>query len=154
VPHERSLVLWVGRAAVISLPAEIDMTNADLVRDDLLSVLNHRPATLIVDMGGTTFCNSSGVNALIRAHRRATACESEMRLVVTHPAPRRVLSITGLDDLFEIYPSATAALNATAELRSENPAEEQATKPGHASATIGPDGWAVPPGHPLRRPPR
>lgn len=111
MPRERSPVLWVGRTAVISVPAEIDMANADLVRDDLLSVLNRGPATLIVDMGGTTFCNSSGVNALIRAHRRATACESDMRLVATAPAVRRVLSITGLDHLIEVYPSVAAALS-------------------------------------------
>jgi anti-sigma B factor antagonist len=114
VPRERSPVLWVGRTAVISVPPEIDMTNADQVRDDLLSVLNRGPATLIVDMGGTTFCNSSGVNAMIRAHRRATACESHMRLVVTAPAVRRVLSITGLDHLIEVYPSVAAALTQTA----------------------------------------
>jgi anti-sigma B factor antagonist len=110
VPHELFPVHWVGRAAVISLPAEIDMINADVVRNDLLSVLNRGPATLVVDMGGTTFCNSSGVNALVRAHRRAAASESHMRLVVTAPSVRRVLSITGVDHLMEIYPSVSAAL--------------------------------------------
>jgi anti-sigma B factor antagonist len=114
VPREHFPVLWVGRAAVISLPAEIDMINADLIRDDLLSVLNRGPATLIVDMSATTFCNSAGVNALLRAHRRATASESHMWLVVPAPPVRRVLSITGVDYLMEIYPTVTAALDATA----------------------------------------
>ena len=114
MPHEHFPVLWVGRAAVISLPAEIDIINADLIRDDLLSLLNRGPATLIVDMSGTTFCNSAGVNALLRARRRATVSESQIWLVVTAPTVRRVLSITGVDYLMEIYPSVTAALDATA----------------------------------------
>ena len=33
-------VWWIGRLAVIELPAEIDATNADVVRADLLAVVN------------------------------------------------------------------------------------------------------------------
>jgi anti-anti-sigma factor len=110
VPQEHFPVLWLDRVAVISLPVEIDITNAGQVRDDLLSVLNREPDTLIVDMGGSTFCDSAGVNALVRAHRRATASEAEIRLVVTAPAVLRVLAITGVDHLLKVYPSVAVAL--------------------------------------------
>ena len=36
--HEHYPVLWIGQTAVVTLPAEIDITNADQVREDLLSV--------------------------------------------------------------------------------------------------------------------
>ena len=48
---------WLGEAAVITLPEEIDISNSDQVRDELLALLNRGPAVLIVDMGGTTFCD-------------------------------------------------------------------------------------------------
>jgi hypothetical protein len=48
-------VLWIGRTAVVSLPAEIDITNADQVREDLLSVLNQGAILLIADLSRTTF---------------------------------------------------------------------------------------------------
>jgi anti-sigma B factor antagonist len=103
-------VLWIGQDAVVTLPVEIDITIADQVREDLLSVLNQGAALLIADLGQTTFCDSSGISALGRAYRRARASGGEMRLVVTAPAVLRVLALTGVDRLLDIYPSVPAAL--------------------------------------------
>jgi anti-sigma B factor antagonist len=144
VPQEHFPVLWLDRVAVISLPVEIDITNAGLVRDDLLSVLNREPDMLIVDMGGTTFCDSVGVNALVRAHRRATASAAQIRLVVTAPAVLRVLAITGVDHLLKVYPSVAVALET-----SDRPIQEdrliQDEEPGYAGAATDPEGWAAQP---------
>lgn len=106
-------VLWIGRAAVVSLPTEIDITNADHVREDLLSVLNQGAAVLVADLSKTTFCDSAGVSALARGFRRAEASQSEMRLVVGTPAVQRVLSLTGIDRLLDIYPSVASSLAAS-----------------------------------------
>ena len=111
VPQERLPVAWLGGAAVITLPEEIDITNSEQVREELLSLLNRGPAVLIVDMAETTFCDSAGVNALVRAHRRATASDAEIRLVVASQGVQRVLAITGVDRLITVYPSVAAAQN-------------------------------------------
>ncbi len=111
MPQERLPVAWLGEAAVITLPEEIDISNSEQVREELLSLLNRGPAVLIVDMAETTFCDSAGVNALVRAHRRATASDAEIRLVLTSRGVERVLAITGVDRLITIYPSVAAALN-------------------------------------------
>lgn len=145
MPQERFPVLWLDRAAVISLPVEIDITNAGQVREDLLSVLNREPVTLIVDMGGTTFCDSAGVNALVRAHRRATASEAEIRLVVTAPAVLRVLAITGVDHLLKVYPSVAVALETAAALGRDDAARRDEQAPGHTGTATDPEGWAAQP---------
>ena len=108
--QERYPVLWVGQVAVVTLPAEIDVTNAETVREELLSVLNQGAALLVADLGKTSFCDSAGVSALVRTFRRAAASESSMRLVVSMPAVQRVLSITGVDRLVDTYPSVAASL--------------------------------------------
>ncbi len=113
MPGKRYPVLWIGTVAVVTLPAEIDVTNADGVREELLSVLNEGAATLIADMSATTFCDSAGVSALVRSFRRATASGGAMRLVVGTPAVRRVLALTGVDRLVEVYPSVAASLAGT-----------------------------------------
>jgi anti-sigma B factor antagonist len=144
VPHERCPVVWLSKVAVVTLPVEIDIANADLVRDDLLSVLNRGAATLIVDMGGTTFCDSAGVNALVRAHKRATANGSEMRLVVGAPAVQRVLAITGVDHLMDMYPSVAASLAGA-----DRPGPDEKASPpydGYHAALADPDDWAAQPG--------
>ena len=112
MPEQHAPVLWLGQAAVATLPVEIDIANAGQVREDLLTVLNRGPDLLIVDMTGTTFCDSAGVNALVRAYKRADACGARMRLVVSAPAVRRVLAVTGVDRLIGTCPSVAAALDA------------------------------------------
>ena len=103
-------MLWIGQVAVVTLPAEIDVTNADMVREDLLSVMNQGAVLLIADMSKTTFCDSAGVSALLRTFRRAGASEGALRLVVSTPAVQRVFSITGVDRLVDIFPSVAASL--------------------------------------------
>jgi anti-sigma B factor antagonist len=110
VPREHYPVLWSGQTAVVSLPTEIDIINADQVREDLLSVLNQGAVLLIADLSKTTFCDSAGVGALARTFRRAEASGSEMRLVVGTRPVARALSLTGIDRLLDIFPSVSAAL--------------------------------------------
>jgi anti-sigma B factor antagonist len=134
MPQERFPVAWLGEAAVITLPEEIDISNSEQVREELLSLLNRGPAVLIVDMAETTFCDSAGVNALVRAHKRATANGAEIRLVLASPGVQRVLAITGVDRLIPVYPSVTASLAVPGE--ATEPAEthrgpgDRAAQPG------------------------
>jgi anti-sigma B factor antagonist len=130
VSGEHYPVLWIGRTAVVSLPAEIDITNADRVREDLLSVLNQGAVLLIADLSRTTFCDSAGVGAVARSFRRAKASQSDMRLVVGTLAVQRVLALTGIDRLLDIYPSVAASLAASPD-------------PGNATATVDADGGAA-----------
>jgi anti-sigma B factor antagonist len=113
VPDEHCRVLWTGEIAVVALPVEIDITNSDDVREDLLTVVNQGADVMIADMSRTKFCDSSGVSALVRAFRRATSSGTKMRLVVAGRAVDRVLTLTGVDRLIEIYPTVAAALGSS-----------------------------------------
>lgn len=134
MPQERFPVTWLGEAAVIKLPEEIDISNADQVRDELLSLLNRGPAVLIVDMAETTFCDSAGINALVRAHKRATANDAEIRLVVASPGVERILTITGVDRLIPVHPTVAASLNTPVGPSGSSPAaanpDDRAAQPG------------------------
>ena len=107
---ERYPVLWIGQVSVVTLPAEIDVTNADATREELLAVLDQGAALLVADMSRTVFCDSSGVSSLVRVFRHAATSGAAMRLVVSTPAVQRVLSITGVDRLVDVYPSVAASL--------------------------------------------
>jgi anti-sigma B factor antagonist len=144
VPEEHYPLVCGDLVAVISLPAEIDISNADLVREELLSAINRGAALLIVDMSATTFCDSAGVNALVRAFKRATASGSGMRLVVAAPAVQRILAITGVDHLIDVYPSVAVAMTAV-----DHAGPPEKAPPGYAGAHTGDedsDGLAARPG--------
>ncbi len=94
---------------MVRVPAEIDLTNADAVREALLAALNQAARALIVDMTDTTFCDSAGITALVRAARRAAATGAAIRLAVSAPPVLRVFTLVGIDRLIEIHPSVDAA---------------------------------------------
>ena len=110
MPEERFPVTWSGRTAVVAVPAELDLTIADGLRDALLGVLNAGALGLVVDMTVTTFCDSAGLTAITRAVRRSTATDATIRLATTSTPVLRVLDLVGIDRLIDIYPDVDAAL--------------------------------------------
>jgi anti-anti-sigma factor len=90
-------VLWSGRHAVVTMPTEMDITNASSVSDLLAAVAGESPEVITADMTATSFCDSSGVNALARAHELAAASGSELRLALGDSPAARIMQIIGLD---------------------------------------------------------
>jgi anti-anti-sigma factor len=107
-------VQWMGPQAVVALPEHIGVSNAGLIREQLLSVISRGAATLIADMTATVSCDHAGADALARAYQRAAVSNAQLRLVVTAAVVRRVLGVSGLDRLVSIYPSLEAAIAAGA----------------------------------------
>ena len=95
---------------MVATAREIDLTNAESLRDALLSALNSGALGLVVDMTATTFIDSAGVTALVRASRRATASEATVRVAATAPAVLRVLNLVGIDQFIEVHPSVAEAI--------------------------------------------
>ena len=107
---------WTGRRAIVSFPGQVDISNVDQLRDRLLSVINRGATVLIADMTRTVSCDHAAVDAIARACQRAATSGTQLRLVVTAPLVRRVLSIEGLDRLVPIYPRLDAAIAAESAL--------------------------------------
>jgi anti-sigma B factor antagonist len=108
---ERSGGLAVATAVAV-LPAEIDVSNADRVAGELFAVIKPGVRVVIVDMSLTTFCDSSGLRAIARAHDRAQAQGAELRLVTAAPGVLRVLAVTGSDTVVPVYSQLDDALAA------------------------------------------
>jgi anti-anti-sigma factor len=96
--------------ATITLPAEVGMTNADQVRAELLRAMEDGPELLIVDMTGTSYCAVAGIHVLVCAQGRAADAGIGLRVAVGAPVIRRILQLTGADQLIDVYPGLDAAL--------------------------------------------
>jgi len=103
-------VSWTDGAAVVTAPPEIDITNAGLLRAALQSAAERVPPILVVDLTATEFCDSSGLNVLVRAHEQAELAGTDLRLVVRAPAVHRMLAVTGVADMFRVHDSVAEAL--------------------------------------------
>jgi anti-anti-sigma factor len=96
------LVEMVSGVPVVSTPAEIDLTTAEQLRAVLLRSAGRGNGTVVVDMTRTRFCDSAGLNVLVRAHRRAVEQGGELRLVI--PADGAVYRIFTLTSLYHLIP--------------------------------------------------
>lgn len=101
-------VRWAGPHAIITMPAEIDATNAGQVRQALVAAARQDAAVLIIDMSATTFCDSAGVQAIVAARNEAAATGTQLRLAAT--ATLRILTLVGVDQLIPVYSTLEAAL--------------------------------------------
>ena len=97
--------------ALVTLPEEIDASNDLQVIDALArAALEDRTAVLVADAGRTSYCGSTGVTALMRAHDQAAASGVQLRVVAGSPGLRRIMELTGADQVLDIYLSLDAAL--------------------------------------------
>jgi anti-sigma B factor antagonist len=100
----------VSGVPVVAAPEAIDITNAPGLRSVLLEAAAHGGGTLVVDLSQTQFCDSAGLQVLVRAHRRAQAEGGDVRLVVAGSNVRRILAITGIDQVIPTFASLEQAL--------------------------------------------
>jgi anti-anti-sigma factor len=112
VPDGPLPVQWNGRQAIVTLPEQIDASNADQIREELLAVINRGATELVADMTATVSCDYGGANALVRAYQRGAVSGTQLRLVVAAPIVRRILEVNGLDRLISIYPDLESAIAA------------------------------------------
>jgi anti-sigma B factor antagonist len=118
-----------GGTVIFTPPAEIDLSNANQIYDELTTALDRGIRTLIVDMSKTTFCDSAGTAALARAHKRAGNTGADLRLVVPSESyVRRVFEINAMDEILQIYVTVAAAQEGSA----DNAADPPCRVPGQA----------------------
>jgi anti-anti-sigma factor len=86
---------------LLSAEGDIDLATAGILRDALVRALEDS-ASLVVDLGGVGFIDSSGLNALVWGHWQAQKGGGELRLRRPSPMLRRLMEITALDSLLLI----------------------------------------------------
>jgi len=99
-----------GSATLFALDGTLDLATAPSLRAALLEAAEHGRHEIIVDLSLLEFLDSTGLGALIGARKRAAENKGSVRLVAQEGQILRLLRITGLLDVFAVYPSVEAAL--------------------------------------------
>ena len=89
-----------GATPLVELQGELDLSNAQLLRETLERVPLAKLVAL--DMTELTFIDSTGLGAIAQFGKRLRDAGGALYLVVTRPAIRKVLSITSLDKHFTV----------------------------------------------------
>jgi anti-sigma B factor antagonist len=93
----------VGKDAVIRPSGRIDVDSSPDLRDRLRTLLSEKalPQTIIVDLAGVSYIETSGVATLIEALRIARHHQTNFRLQGLSGAALRLFEVTGVLALFE-----------------------------------------------------
>lgn len=113
--HEETISIDIksdhnGDALVFSLRGTLDVTTSPSIRAALIEAAENGKHEIIVDLSQVEFLDSTGLGALIGAHRRALEKNGRVRLVCTDGPIQRLLNITGLMKSFAVYSTLQSAL--------------------------------------------
>lgn len=96
---------------VIELNGEVDLSCSPDARQQILDVIE-AGQSLLIDMSGVTYIDSSGVASLVEGYQAARKKNQQFGLVAVSQAAMSVLSLARLDKVFPIYESVEARLAA------------------------------------------
>jgi anti-sigma B factor antagonist len=93
----------VGKDAMIRLSGRVDVDSSPDLRDRLRTLLSEEalPETLIVDLAGVSYIETSGIATLIEALRIARHHHTNFRLQGLSGPVLRLFEVTGVLALFE-----------------------------------------------------
>jgi anti-sigma B factor antagonist len=100
-----------GDAVVVTLAGELDLYNAEAVRNVLIEECARKPERVVIDLSRVEFIDSTALGVLIEAR---TKLENGRAFLLASPAveTRRALEISGLDRHFGLHDTLDAALTA------------------------------------------
>ena len=94
-----SLHQATGGSILVDVGGAIDLATVDVLTDILDRAADKQPTAIVVDLKHVTFFDSTAINALMTAYRRARS-ESIVFTVVNCPAiVVRVMRVLGIHDL-------------------------------------------------------
>jgi anti-sigma B factor antagonist len=99
-----------ARMSLISLAGDLDFQTADGFSAELEYVASKGARTVIADLSGVAFVDSTGLSALLRAADRLQAEDGDLLLVARQRPILSLFAVTGLDQRFQILGTLADAL--------------------------------------------
>jgi anti-sigma B factor antagonist len=97
--------------SVIAVRGEVDLHTAPKLQSAIERAAQTN-GTVVVDMSGVAFMDSTALSALVRSKDTLQEQETSLRLAAPSKAVERIFSVTGFQDYFDIFPSRETAIPA------------------------------------------
>ncbi|MGW6886746.1 STAS domain-containing protein [Streptomyces chartreusis] len=99
----------LGRGVVALVSGEMDYLTGPGLWDQINEVLAGSAGFVVLDLSGVSFCDSAGLNVLLRAAQRAASRDVELVVACVPAALRRILDMTGADQVLQIFDTVVEA---------------------------------------------
>jgi anti-sigma B factor antagonist len=91
-----------GDRSIIAIKGELDAYTAPAVEELIGKLVSEHIAKIVLDLSETGFLDSSGLRAILTAHRRLAGENGTLILRSPSEPVTRLLEITGLTDHFRV----------------------------------------------------
>ena len=98
-----------GQRSLMRLEGELDVCNADQLRQAISQALDPAPKTLVADLSALGFADCAGLSVLAWAHKIQAGQDRELIITGCQPMVRRLLSLTGFDMYLHVSEEPPAA---------------------------------------------
>jgi anti-sigma B factor antagonist len=95
--------------SIIAVRGEVDLHTAPKF-ESAIERAAQTNGTVVVDMSGVAFMDSTALSALVRSNDSLQEQGTSLRLAAPSKAVKRIFSVTGFEDYFDIFPSREAAI--------------------------------------------
>jgi anti-sigma B factor antagonist len=98
------------RVELVSVSGRIDSNSAPEFDQALKDIMGNGRHNIVLNLNGVSYMSSAGLRAIVSALRECKKKRGDVRL--SHPSERvnEVLSLAGLDSLFQVYGDNTTAV--------------------------------------------
>ena len=119
-----------GPWTVVEVAGELDLHTSPPLREHLLELIQGGAGHLALDLTKVDFMDSSSLGSLVTCLKRIRERDGKLVLVGVGGTPMKVLTLTGLDRVFDIVGSTTELPQADAEVERRWNASRSASHPG------------------------
>ena len=99
---------------IISISGDIDLESSPQLRDFLKPKATQKTPRLLLDFGGVSYIDSSGLATLIEYFQSVQGFGGKLALAALSPRVKNVFEIVRLEQIFSLYPDVPSALKALA----------------------------------------
>ena len=97
--------------SVIAVSGRLTAIGAPIVRKTVIELIEQGSTQIVVDLGETTFVDSSGLGALIGGLKSARVAGGDLRIAAVPDSVMTILKLTNLDRVLRSHPTADAAFD-------------------------------------------
>jgi anti-sigma B factor antagonist len=109
-PSSSSTTPPQSRPNVLPLKGEIDLHVSPTVTASLNEMIEKKPVRLVVDLSDVSYIDSAGLAVLIEGMQKVEGYGGKFMLAGLQETVRSIFEISRLDQVFQIFPDADAAL--------------------------------------------
>jgi anti-sigma B factor antagonist len=114
MPAEEAIataIAYQNGIAVLKVDGDIDLATVPALEAAISEALIPRPTGLVIDLTAVGFLASAGLQALVATHNTVSDT-AQFAVVANSAATSRPIQLTGLDQIFQLFPTLDEALSA------------------------------------------